>query len=405
MEKWKILVLLVVLLLVLACGEGGQQNPTQPPAPSALEETGPESAATPTPIPTLSVIGSAGPDWEHIKSQAVPFVALPDEFDDPYLQPHSTLGWEDGVFISRDGLHLYTTYIPADIMQFIAHLEEHPICPDIIPFLRGPQFGMDLITNPWGCDHLLHSDIAYAHRTAPAESFDTWQLSNLANNFHFEGAFQALDNQDGPIDAVISVSTDENLSDIFWARGVQHNPPFSSFVPMPDPVNSPRQDDNAHLERLDAQTLVLLLDDHGTGAPSTTIRYTLSWDDGANWSEPQEMGAPINRGPHELHGHLYYDGLDWWLYFVSERDGSLSIYRSKHLKSRGIQTDFDNWAPPELVIAPGVIADGSAIVGGVGEPTLTSTGDISFVAVYADVEKCTPYDKFEIDPWYLPRKP
>ena len=40
---------------------------------------------------------------------------------------------------------------------------------------------------------------------------------------------------------------------------------------------------------------------------------------------------------------------------------------------------------------------------GVGEPTLTSNGDISFVVIYARPNP-TAFDNFDADVWYLPKK-
>jgi len=347
-------------------------------------------------------IDSQHPNWVHIKRNARPLVALPDEYGEPYLQPHSTLAWEDGVFISRDGLHMYAFYAPTDIVQYAKYLTENGKCPDITSFLRGPELGMDLSTNPWGVDGVLHSDISYASRGSTSDTFSSWKLSKIANPYRFDGGFQALSNADGTIDAVVSISTDENSNDIFWARGVQHNPPFSSFSLMS--INTHGQEDNPHLERLDSHTLVLLFDNHGIGNAVTSIKYSLSVDSGGSWSAPLDLGGNINTGTHDLQGHLYHDANTWWLYFTSEREGKTSIFRSRHNDSRNIQTDFDSWGAAELVISPGVILDGSGIIAGVGEPTLTSNGDISFVVVYSTDVNSSRHDRFEVDPWYLPRK-
>ncbi|MBN1261493.1 MAG: hypothetical protein JXB35_12515 [Anaerolineae bacterium] len=344
------------------------------------------------------------PEWARIKSQAVPRVALPDEYGTPERQPLSTLAWEDGVFISRDGLYLYTTYVPADILQYVGYVAEHPICPDIAPFLRGPRLDMDFSTNPWGCAAVLHSDIAYSHRDSRSDAFREWQLSGIATPAGFDGGFQALDNGDGTIDAVVSISTEGALSDLYWARGVLHPPALSDFTPLSASLNTPGQEDNPHLERLDARTLVLLFDNHGVGDPVTAIRYALSVDEGMTWTPPRALGGTVNAGPHDLHGHLYHDGSAWWLYFASERDGGAAIFRSRHLDSANIATTFDHWGPAQLVIAPGEITDGSGIAAAVGEPTLTADGDISFVVVTYAVEDSSPYDAFDVDPWYLPRR-
>ncbi len=346
----------------------------------------------------------AGPDWAHVKAHVRPELALPDEFETPVMQPPATLGWEDGLFISRDGLHLYAFYAPADVFQYALGTANSQGCPQVDPYLRGPQLGMDLTTNPWGCARVLHSDIVHASRSSTAAAFSAWTLSGMANPVRWEGGFQALPNDDGTIDAVLSQSTDDRLNDLLWARGVTHDPPISAFTPMPDPINSTGQEDNPHLERLAGDTLVLLFDNHGVGDAVTSIRYALSTDDGASWSAPSVLGAPVNAGPHEMHPHLYFDGAHWWLYFASQRSGSLAIYRSRHDPSAPITQDFDRWESPQLVLAPGVVDDGSGTVTGVGEPTLTADGDLSFAVVFTAAQGTTEFNKVEIDPWIARRK-
>lgn len=351
--------------------------------------------------------GYSVPDWENIKNNALPSVALTDEYGTPYIQPHSTLAWEDGVFLSRDGLHMYAFYAPVDVLKYVKFVADNPgsnDIDDVSPFLRGPLLTMDLTTNPWGYPIIIHSDIAYTSRASTSDDFASWQIAQISNPYRFDGGFHSLDNVDGSIDIVYSRSTESNKNDLFWARGVNHNPSFGSDQAMPAPINTKKQEDNPHLERIDASTLVLLFDNHGIGDRVTKIKHSISMDNGVSWSKPRNLGANINAGPHDLHGHLYYDGGDWWLYFASERDGLTSIFRSKHNNSANIKTNFDNWGNAELVISPGVISDNSGFIGAVGEPTLTAEGDISFVVVYGTHEDDNPYDRFEIDPWYLPRK-
>lgn len=339
------------------------------------------------------------PNWMRIKNHATPTIALTSEYATAYRQNHSTLAWEDGVFISRDGLHMYAFYAPGDMLSFAQYIKDHPICPNITSFLRGPQLSMDLISNPWGCDAVLHSDIAYTSRNNVNEDFDSWKISNISFPASFEGGVQVLENTNGTIDLVFT-----NNSDLYWIRNNHHNPRTDKVQPMPYPINTEGQEDNPHLERLDEETLVLLFDNHGVDDPTTTIKYSISSDNGKTWSEPQVLSEQINHGPHELHAHLYQENTEWWLYFASEQDGSLSIYRSKHENSDQIINDFDDWGDAELVIRPGVVSDDSGIMGGVGEPTLTQNGDISFVCVYATHDTENKYNRYDVDPWFLPKK-
>ena len=53
-------------------------------------------------------------NWSMIKNTVSPTIELKSEYDSVYRQPLSGLGWEDGVHISEDGLHLFCTYVPID---------------------------------------------------------------------------------------------------------------------------------------------------------------------------------------------------------------------------------------------------------------------------------------------------
>jgi hypothetical protein len=54
------------------------------------------------------------PNWEAIKAISG-FIVHDDSYDEPYLQPLAVMGWEDGLFISRCGLHLFCGYWPIDL--------------------------------------------------------------------------------------------------------------------------------------------------------------------------------------------------------------------------------------------------------------------------------------------------
>jgi hypothetical protein len=82
------------------------------------------------------------------------------------------------------------------------------------------------------------------------------------------------------------------------------------------------------------------------------------------------------------------------LYYSSyHTDGKLAIFRRK----QNVTNHWNDWSSPELVISAGNSA-------GIGEPTLTRNGDISFVVVYKDPLQSSIYNQFDSDPWYLRRK-
>lgn len=88
---------------------------------------------------------------------------------------------------------------------------------------------------------------------------------------------------------------------------------------------------------------------------------------GGEWSDPINLGAPINSEHWEGQPGFASDYPDT-MYFVSNRDGPSSIYRSTY--------DGERWSEPEMVIT-----------GYVGEPSLVGDGSIMyFVHVLVDDE-------------------
>lgn len=149
----------------------------------------------------------------------------------------------------------------------------------------------------------------------------------------------------------------------------------------------------------------MLFDNHGAGDPDTQISFTISNDNGSNWSIPQTLSINSANATEDLQGYLYKDlSNNWWLYFSSNRDGPIEIYRSQHINN-DIVNDFDSWSTPEKVLGSGIVADGSGSIVGVGEPTLTSNGDLYFVVVYCkNPADQTDYDSCDIDPWVATSK-
>ncbi len=218
--------------------------------------------------------------------------------------------------------------------------------------------------------------------------------------------FQPEIRRRGRPDLVFSQSTwTGQLNDIFWAKGVPSlNPGTVTPVSISSTINGAGAQDNPHLERLSATNLVLLYDNHGAGDPDTEIRYSLSTDDGLNWSTPQLLSSINTSTSEEMHGHLFQDGTgDWWIYFASTRAGYLEIYRAQHLDNN-LTGNPDAWGTAERVLSVGTVSGNYGAVIGLGEPTLTSDGDLYFGVVYAkNPTDQTDFDAYEMDPWYVPR--
>lgn len=334
--------------------------------------------------------------WQMARAAARPVLALPAEFGTPRIQPIAVDGWEDGICISRDGLHLYAVYCPADLLSFLlvggndmVHAAE---------YRRGPTLGMDLATNPLGFTTWLHGDIIHASRTNVAQPFSAWRLAPMAKPFTSEGAPQPSGDLGATWDLFACTSNDHDpdyKAHIAIIRG-QAKDPATAAALLPAPVTANTAEDNPHVERLDATHLVLFFDSDDRQGPGHghDIWFTTSADDGAAWAAPAPL--TLNTDAEEEQPHLYQDsGGAWWMYFTAtDGDGKLSIYRT----AQQTAGNWDSWGPRELVIGAGNTA-------GVGEPTLTAAGDLSFVVVLDDAAHGTNKDRYDADPWIAPHVP
>lgn len=334
--------------------------------------------------------------WQTARTAARPVLALASEFGAPRIQPIAVDGWEDGISISRDGLHLYAVYCPADLLAFtIAGAD----MTQAAAYRRGPTLGMDLTTNPLGLPLWLHGDIIHASRASVAQPFSAWTLAPMSQPFTSEGAPQAGDDAGTDWDFFAYTSNDhapDYKAHVCLARSAAKHPAALGTM-LPAPVTTDHTEDNPHVERLDATSLVLFFDsdDRPGGSGAHDIWYTTSADDGATWATP--LASSLNTAIQEHQPHLFRDsGGAWWLYFSATNpdDGKLAIYRS----AQQTADDWDSWGPRELVIGAGNTA-------GVGEPTLTAAGDLSFVVVLDDAAHGTATDRYDADPWIAPRLP
>jgi hypothetical protein len=346
--------------------------------------------------------------WAAMRAAAAPTCALPLEFQAPRVQSIAVDGWEDGIAISRDGLDLYAVYAPADLLSFTtAGADQHHAA----DYLRGPTLGMDLTTAPVpGYTTWLHGNIIHASRATTAVHFGPWQLAAMARPVWSEGAPQVTDDKGGGL--LLAYTTNEHAPDyaahIAIARHAARDPAaLGALLPgpvtTPDPPNAAiagTNEDNPHIERLGtSDNLVLFFDsaDRPGGLGQHDIWYATSADDGASWTTPA-LVTTIDTSADEHQPHLWKDPLSglWWLYFTATNstDGKLGIFRAV----QATPGNWDSWGRPELVVGAGNTA-------GVGEPTLTAAGDLSFVVVLEDTVHGTPTNRFDADPWFMPRIP
>jgi hypothetical protein len=325
--------------------------------------------------------------WDKIKNYATPQVAL-DGYGTPYKQELATMGWEDGVEISKDGLHLYCTYAPGDLLSWTINSADPS---KFTPYLRGPTFGMDLASNPAGVSSWIQSDILIASRVSTNEPFTTWTLSNMARPAFSEGAPDPFNNS-----GVIFTSNDKDptFDTDIWQIDGYPNPSGVGHMLANFP-NTAQTEDNPHLERLSDQSLVLFFDsdNYPGNLGSNDIWYSVSNDNADSWSIPTNVSS-INTTAREHQPYLYKDSVgNWFLFFSAyHSDGKLAIFCTK----QQVANNWDSWGPRQLVISAGNTA-------GLGEPSLTQNGDLSFVAVYENKEG-SQYDRYDSDPWFLPLK-
>lgn len=339
----------------------------------------------------------AQPNWPLIKSNTTPSVSIPSEFGVPYKQPLSVLGWEDGIFISRDGLDLYCIYVPIDLFSWTFFGPANPT--NFSSYLRGPTFGMDLITNPVGASEWLQADILYAHRNTTNDSFLVWTLSNLANPIYSEGAPQHNAINTSTVDLFVTTSNNtppDYSTDIVLLKNTNINTSVQGAF-LPAPVNTQYKEDNPHIERIDPSNLVLFFDsdDRPGGLGQLDIWYTTSSDNGLTWTAPLQVSSLNTASVGEQQPHLYKDANSvWYIYYTGANaiTGKTEIFRAK----QAIPGNWDSWINKESIVGAG-----NSLA--VGEPTLTQNGDLSFVVIYQDTVNGIATDKYDADPWFLPK--
>ena len=336
--------------------------------------------------------GTADTSWDAIKANtSLSFNTA--EYQTPFRQNISNAGWEDGIYISRDGLHLYCTYVPGDLLSWTLDSSDPSA---FSPYLRGPDFGMDMITNPAGKTSWAQADILHAQRSSIVETFGSWSLSAMARAVFSEGAVVTAEVSGGTAEFFLFTSNDKSPTydtDI-WAYTGSTMQPSGTGSPLAGFPHTTYTEDNPHIERISTGTLVLFFDSNNYpgGNGSHDIWYSLSTDNAASWSTPLNLSS-VNTVAQEHQPHLFNDGSTWWLYFSAmHTDGKLGIFRARQQSA----DNWNDWSVRELVI-------GAGNSGGVGEPTLTSNGDISFVVVYEKPDGA-PYNRFDADPWFMKRK-
>lgn len=339
--------------------------------------------------------------WDISKSSQSPTNELPSIFSAPFRQPNSTLAWEDGAYISRDGLTLYAQYTQMDLYK--GTVEDQVQNPNLYRYKRGPSIGQDLnppaglgLTNEW-----MHSDLVISSRATTNVDFPAWSLSNVKKSLFNDAAPQGVVNSADPSLFDLFVYTDDDTSTyavkIRVLRNVPRNPTGPGSNLLSTAISAANfYDENPHIERydsLDSNKLVLFFDSNNRNA-SLDIFFATSNDNGSSWSAVAPVTS-VNSSVTEHQPHLFFDGAIWWLYLAATNpiDGKQAIFRYR----QGTPGDWNSWQNKELVVSAGTSV-------GVGEPSLTSAGDLSFVTITQNTQNPSATDKYDADPWFMRRR-
>jgi hypothetical protein len=344
---------------------------------------------------SMVVAGTASPgSWATTKAAAAPVNELASEYQAPVAQPLANLAWEDGIYITRDGLSLYAYYEPMDYLTVVTHA----VTPDVFyEYERGNLIGQDF-SNPENEPHpWIHADVAVAQRASVSDAFCHWSLSELAGKYYnLGGPVGVLDATDASMFDLFAYTDDSSGSGRLGLLRNVGRDLAPAGTPFPANISATgTKQDNPHIERYDAadpnQIVLFFSSDAGGAAGSTNIWYATSSDGAMTWTDPVSVST-VNTSTSQDQPHLYNDGTQWWLYFttLNPSDSKPGIFRA----AQGTPGDWNSWQTKQLVVSAGN-------TGGVGEPTLTAAGDLSFAVITQNTTGGTTTDQFDADPWLM----
>lgn len=337
--------------------------------------------------------------WDSLKATQQPVLQPPfsNTYSAPQQQPLHSYGWEDGIHLSRSGDMLYALYSPADLLSWIGFMNatagnpNYTLC-DVFgtgAYYRSyaPLYGMDITTNGFGCDTFINIDLVYSRIDASTGLFNNWQLSGIRTPAAIEGSPMPVFNATNP--ALIDIFLFTRNSDIWMIRNSADTlSGFANAVRLPVPVNpvtNEFQADNPHLERLNGDTLLLVYERY-TDPAFRDFYFTLSYDDGVNWTMPQLVTTIPSSAGHIEHPHLWQQPNNgpWTFWYSLDYD----IWRA-------VQTtpgNWNSWGNHAMVVSKGNTAS-------IGEPVLDAAGNLSFAVGHTFFQLGDSTDVVDVDPW------
>ena len=152
---------------------------------------------------------------------------------------------------------------------------------------------------------------------------------------------------------------------------------FGRVQHLPAPVNSAYLDGE---QWLTADGLTMYFASSRPGGAGGLDIWVTTHDASGVWSQPQPLPASVNSSSDDLQPTLSPDGQ--WLYFASDRDGAMSIYR--------VAVTGGSYAPTTEVV----------IAAYAGEPSFSDDGRLFFVHVEIDFSVDPPV-KYDSDIYYV----
>jgi hypothetical protein len=252
----------------------------------------------------LNSAGAQSPQykWDSIKSSTSPIVLPPfsNHYGAAYRQPLAGYGWEDGLHISADGLHLYCLYSPSDFFSYSVFFTSNLTLPTCslfadMSYIRSyaNTYAMDMATNPFGCGNFsANIDILYSQRNSVSDSFVSWQPSGIARPVLQEGGPAPLASETDPDALSLFMFTGDG--DIWMLSNTSANPTgINSAIRLPAPINAVNSEftaDNPSLARINGDTVIVAYEKY-TDASERQFMYSISNNLGVSWSLPQTMSS------------------------------------------------------------------------------------------------------------------
>lgn len=281
--------------------------------------------------------------WDELKKKNEEAIWIADEWARPANlgPPVNTAGWEDSPMLSRDGRTLTFCYFRIDPLSLLLEKKERvpgplrPGWPTREPFKSRSAliYISHLIDGEWTSPAPIDEPV-----NSPTGAMGGQWLSADQLRIYF--------NSDGG----------GRKKGVYFSRRKDAASPWST--PQLLSINSAYLEESPHLSADETQMYFESTRPGGQGKKDIWLSAFSS----GQWQQPVNLGPTVNTMENEEHPFISADGQT--LLFMRNQE----IYRSRR------QTN--TWGKPEVIVR-----------GGVGEPSLSDSGDLCFVEVYVSDQK------------------